>query len=62
LFRYSIYCTEYGYPITDPYCEDRTFETAIEVCVAMAKATKCRWYVFDYRKGTDVYVYLGDKI
>jgi hypothetical protein len=60
LFRYSIYSTEYGFPINQPYDEDKSIETAIEVCKIMGSSTKCRWFVFDNRKGIDVFVFRGD--
>lgn len=60
MFRYSVYCTEYGNGISNPYDEDNSIDTAIEICKAMAKATKCRWYVFDNRKSIDVYLIRGD--
>lgn len=60
MFRYSIYCTEYGHPFTSPYDEDKSIDTAIEVCKIMGEVTKCRWYVYDTHKGMDVYLFKVD--
>lgn len=62
MFRYSIYSTEYGFPFTNPYAEDKSFETAIEICKIMGATTKCRWYVFDNQKAIDVFVFRGDMV
>lgn len=58
--RYKVYSFECGYDMYSTYCEDDNRETAEFVAKTMAVESKSRWFVFDAKRGENVYVHRGD--